>query len=128
MRTTKKILVLGLVLSSFYHLSTFANPSEVHTRAVAATCAACHGTQGHNVKSTFSNAKSPKTLAGIDASFFIEQLHRFRSGERKSTVMQRYAKGLTDAEIEALSVYFSNQKVETPILPKAKLSKNHQPQ
>ncbi len=128
MRAGKYILTLGLVLSSCFSLTVFAEASAIHIRAVAATCAACHGTQGHNVKTTFSNAKSPKTLAGIKASFFVEQLYQFRSGERKSTVMERYAKGLNDTEIAALSVYFSQQAAGAPVLPKAELSENHQHQ
>lgn len=128
MRTEKRSLILGLLFLFGFALSAKAEVSVTHVRAVAATCAACHGTQGNNVKTTFSNAKSPKTLAGIDASFFIEQLHLFQSGERKSTVMSRYAKGLTGEEIEALAAYFSAQSSNTPELPKAELSENHQHQ
>ena len=128
MRVELKRLIIGFILLNFYAFAAHAEVSAVHIRAVAATCAACHGTQGQNVKTDFSTAKSPKTLAGIDASFFIEQLQLFRSGQRKSTVMSRYANGLMDEEINALAEYFSAQTPRTPILPKAILSKNHQHQ
>lgn len=128
MRTEKRSLILGLVLSIGFTLPAQAEVSATHVRAVAATCAACHGTQGSNVKTSFSKAKSPKTLAGIDASFFVEQLRLFKSGERQSTVMSRYAKGLSDDEINALAAYFSAQTDSTPVLPKAELSDNHQHQ
>lgn len=128
MRMKNRAIILGLVLSSGISLSALAEVSANHVQALAATCAACHGTNGSNVKTNYSLVKSPKTLAGIDASFFVEQLQQFRSGERESTVMSRYAKGLSDAEIEALSVYFAGQSPMTPTLPKATLSKDHQHQ
>ncbi len=128
MRVKNRKLIVGLVLSSCFSFNVFAEVSANHVRAVAATCAACHGTNGSNVKTNYALAKSPKTLAGIDASFFIAQLQKFRTGERKSTVMSRYAKGLNDAEIEALSTYFAAQTPMMPLLPKAELSKSHQHQ
>lgn len=70
---------------------------------LAASCAACHGTQGHSVGGTPS-------LAGLDALYFIEQMQQFKSGERPSSVMMKYARGYTEAEIRLLANYFAGQK------------------
>jgi cytochrome subunit of sulfide dehydrogenase len=72
-------------------------------RDIAATCAACHGTDGH------SRAEMPG-LAGRDAKELVRQMRDFRDGRRPSTIMQQLAKGYTDAEIEAAAAYFAAQK------------------
>jgi cytochrome c553 len=70
---------------------------------LAASCAACHGTQGYSVGGTPS-------LAGLDQLYFIEQMQQFKTGERPSSVMMKYARGYTEAEIRLLADYFSSQK------------------
>lgn len=80
----------------------------IHTRTLAASCAACHGTNGNSQSIT-------PVLAGLDASYFSTQMQAFKNGSRDSTVMHRHAKGLTISEIDRLAIYFSQQKrVSTP--------------
>ena len=96
-----------------------------HIRTLASTCAACHGTWGNAVKVQGSNNAMP-TLAGLDANYFITQMLAFKSGERSPLIMQRHAKGLTNNEINALGIYFSQQKpVENSPLKSQILKKNH---
>lgn len=71
-----------------------------HTRTLAASCAACHGTNGNSVGGT-------PVLAGLDRAYFVTQMQAFRVGERTSTVMHHHAKGLTEEEIGMLAGYFS---------------------
>ena len=75
---------------------------DPRARSLAATCAACHGTNG---KSVDGNA----VLAGIDKAGFITQMKAFKSGQRKATVMHQLAKGYSDEEIEKMAAYFSTQ-------------------
>jgi cytochrome c553 len=90
----------------------------VHTRSLAASCAACHGTNGN------SSGNAAK-LAGIDSAYFVAQMQAFKSGERASTVMHRHAKGLTPQEISNLAEYFSTQIPTKPTaLPSQKLLRN----
>lgn len=72
-------------------------------RDVAATCAACHGTDGR------SRGAIP-SLAGRDRNELARAMRDFREGRRPSTIMQQIAKGYTEAEIEAAAAYFSAQK------------------
>lgn len=80
----------------------FAHADDPHLRILAASCAACHGTAGNSVGGT-------PVLAALDRTYFITQMQAFRSGTRPATVMQKHAKGLTEAEIEQLADYFAKQ-------------------
>ena len=93
------------VLSSLDTLS-----STPHIRTLAASCAACHGSNGNAVA---GNA----VLAGMDANYFITQMLAFKDGNRPATVMHHHAKGLNVDEINLLASYFSQQKRVTNIAP-----------
>jgi cytochrome subunit of sulfide dehydrogenase len=72
-------------------------------RDIAATCAACHGTDGR------SRGGVP-ALAGRDKAELTKAMREFRDGQRSSTIMQQLARGYTDAEIEAAAAYLAAQK------------------
>ena len=93
------------VLSSIDTLS-----STPHIRTLAASCAACHGTNGNAVAGN-------SVLAGMDTSYFIAQMLAFKDGGRPATVMHHHAKGLNVDEINLLASYFSQQKRVTNIAP-----------
>ncbi|MDO9281049.1 MAG: hypothetical protein Q7T88_01555 [Methylotenera sp.] len=103
-----------------------ANPS--HIRALAASCAACHGTLGNAVvpNGSGNGVDKAKLLAGIDKTDFLTKMLAFKSGEREATVMHRHARGLNTQEIEGLATYFSAQIPRQPsALPSQVLNKNH---
>jgi cytochrome subunit of sulfide dehydrogenase len=77
----------------------------LNQRALAATCANCHGTQGQAVP----NATVPG-LAGLPASYISEQMKAFKAGTRPATVMHQLAKGYSDAQIDSLAAYYAAQK------------------
>lgn len=95
----KKILGAAALLCAVQ--STWAADGG-HIKILAASCAACHGTNGSSVGGT-------PVLAGLDQSHFIKQMQSFRDGTRESTVMHHHAKGLTLEEINLLADYFSMQ-------------------
>ncbi|HEY9210306.1 MAG TPA: c-type cytochrome [Methylotenera sp.] len=98
---------------------------DVHIRSLAASCAACHGTQGNAVSINNNNDSTP-ALAGVSKTDIISKLQAFKSGERSATVMHRHAKGLTADEITALAEYFSKQVPHSPIsLKPQKLRADH---
>ena len=93
----------------------------VHIRSLAASCAACHGTNGNAV-----NANGAKTLAGMNKNHLSSQLMAFKAGKASATVMHRHAKGLTDEEINGLAEYFSAQPTASPhVLKPEKLRVDH---
>ncbi len=73
---------------------------DPHIRVLAASCAACHGTNGISVGTTPS-------LAGASQAHFLSRMAQFREDRKSSDVMAQHARGLTDAEIHQLAVYFS---------------------
>jgi len=68
------------------------------------TCAGCHGTAG------VSAGESTPNLAGLPSEYFRRTMQQYKSGERYSTIMGRIARGYSDAEIEAMAVFFEKQK------------------
>jgi sulfide dehydrogenase cytochrome subunit len=75
---------------------------DLATRSLAATCAACHGTEGRAV----IGAGMP-SLRGFDRQHLQSQLMAFRDGTRPATVMHQIAKGYTPEQIEQLAAYFA---------------------
>ncbi len=84
-----------------------ANENDQHTRILAASCAACHGTNG------LSQGGTP-LLAGLDESYFIGRMIEYRTRLNSTAVMVQHAKGLTLEEITALAKYFSSQAWACP--------------
>jgi sulfide dehydrogenase cytochrome subunit len=76
----------------------------LQARALAATCAACHGTDGraHTGSATVS-------LAGMPNAYLALQMRDFRDGKRSATVMHQIAKGYTDEQIDSIAAYFAAQ-------------------
>ncbi len=83
----------------------FAKPdlSPAGVRALAATCASCHGTNGQSAGGAISG------LAGTSKDLFVDQMRLFKSGKREATLMPQIVRGLTDAEIAALGDFFAAQ-------------------
>lgn len=72
-----------------------------NVRALAATCANCHGTEGRSV------TKEVPTLAGMARQDIAAALRAFKAGSKPATVMHQLAKGYTEPQIDALAAYFS---------------------
>jgi cytochrome c553 len=114
-------LAIGFIsLMAFSFAFSADNASDVtisalHTRTLAASCAACHGHLGNPVE--LANTEKSLQLAGVEKQTIIERLQNFRSGKTESTVMHHHAKGLSEAEITALAEFFSTQqkKVKSPL-------------
>ncbi|UEM02153.1 cytochrome c [Skermanella rosea] len=75
-------------------------PAQTSNVPKLGTCVTCHGRDGIGTSPVFPN------LAGQKSLYMVQQLELFRSGARKSEVMNVVAKPLTDAEIEALAAYY----------------------
>lgn len=74
-------------------------------RNLAATCANCHGTNGHAVKGAGMDA-----LAGMDKAKTLQKLADFKSGDKPASIMHQIAKGYTDEQLDLIAAYFAAQK------------------
>lgn len=109
--------ISGLSAEVLASQDTLSN--SAHIRTLAASCAACHGSNGNSIGNM-------PPLAAIDGNYFITQMLAFKSGERPATVMHHHARGLNIDEINLLAAYFSQQKHVINVVPKSQpLKANH---
>ena len=74
-------------------------------RNLAATCANCHGTNGHAVPGSGLGS-----LAGVPKDITLQKLADFKSGAIPASIMHQIAKGYSDAQLELIAGYFAAQK------------------
>ena len=88
-------VMLGLLAAPALLWAADASPAMLGN-----ACAPCHGSDG----------KSPgaiPALSGKSADYIAQRMLEFKAGSRAGTVMNRIAKGYTDAEIAALAQHFA---------------------
>ena len=71
---------------------------------VAATCVACHGTDGVGITPQYP------TLAGQHADYIERALTDYKKGGRKNAIMAGFAAQLSAQDIKALAAYYSAQR------------------
>ncbi|MGF1548324.1 MAG: c-type cytochrome [Thiotrichales bacterium] len=99
---TFNTLVYALV---FVSGASFAADAPIATgKMLGNVCAACHGTHGK------SYDEYMPSLAGIDRQHLVQSMRDYRDDRRQSVVMNRVAKGYSDAEIDALADFFSTMR------------------
>ncbi len=74
-------------------------PDSPSIRLMAATCQSCHGVEGRAQGVGLR-------LAGQGAAEIERKLLGYRNGALQGTIMQRHAKGYSEAELRALAQYF----------------------
>jgi cytochrome c553 len=101
--TNTVILLLGLGAAAFLlQCAPVSAADGTAGKAAAAGCAACHGEDG------ISRAPLVPSLAGEPDDFTQWQLVYFRSGARKSEVMEPIAKSLDNDQIRNLGAYYAS--------------------
>ena len=73
-------------------------------RTKAVVCVGCHGANGISINPAWPS------LTGQKEGYLIAALKAYREGTRKNPVMAGMAKGLSDADVDALAAYFSNAR------------------
>lgn len=97
------VLRHAAALAMLFGASSLALAQDAHlARNLAATCANCHGTNGH--------AKGRmKALAGMPADKITAYLADYKSGAQSATVMHQIAKGYSDEQIKLIAGFFASQ-------------------
>jgi sulfide dehydrogenase cytochrome subunit len=96
--------LLATVLASAPLATPAQTPEALYVRGLAASCANCHGTDGHAVQGS-----AVPGLAGMPRDYMVQQLRAFRDGSRPATVMHQIAKGFSEPQVQALAGYFAAQ-------------------
>ncbi|MEA3101749.1 c-type cytochrome [Caballeronia mineralivorans] len=112
MKKLAQLISLGMLLagSGCHDLErsrSVDNPAVAGKTIALQVCSNCHGANGVSVSPTF-----PK-LAGQQREYLINQLTDFKAHSRSDPNARRFMWGFThlsDAQIEALATYFSNQQ------------------
>jgi sulfide dehydrogenase cytochrome subunit len=102
---TLSALCLSLLTSASVQAQDLKSPSVSGQlgEAMAQQCAPCHGTNGQ----AMTEAMPP--LAGMNIDTFERAMLAYRDGSRDAVIMDRVARGFTDAEIHAMAVWFEKQ-------------------
>jgi sulfide dehydrogenase cytochrome subunit len=93
--------LLLLLTATLWPCGTEAAEAETaRGAAIAYTCVTCHGPEGR------SQGAMP-SLTALTSADMIAALQAFRAETRRSTVMHRIARGLSEADMTAVAAYFA---------------------
>ena len=95
-------LLIGSVTTSYAQQQ---DATALHQRANAAMCSNCHGTEGKTV-----DGSAVPSINGMTKDYMVLQMKAFKDGTRPATVMHQLTKGLTDAQIESIAIYYASNK------------------
>ncbi|QBK05642.1 class I cytochrome c [Hylemonella gracilis] len=104
--TNKLLFGSALLLALGLGTHAAAQGIDAQARVWAASCAACHGTNG-------AGGPTPgaiPVIAGQDRAVLLRKLLAYKKGELQATVMHQHAKGYSDDELERLAAFFAAQK------------------
>ena len=97
------IFSTGLMLA----LATMTSHAEGNAaegeKKAKAVCAACHGVDGSAPSDMFPR------IGGQYESYIKQALHEYKNGDRKNPIMAPQAAQLSDADIDNVAAWFSQQ-------------------
>lgn len=86
------------------------NATEGKIKSEENRCQECHGADGNGLGLNNGAAGKFAKLAGQYPDYFTKQIRDFRTGERKSDLMQIMAKSIDDSDAADIAAYFSSQQ------------------
>lgn len=104
MKTSSRQAAFGAFACGLLVAATSASAQDAHLgRNLAATCANCHGTDGHA-------RGDMRPLAGMPADKLLAMLADYRSGAQPATIMHQIVKGYTEPQLKLIAGHFAAQK------------------
>ncbi|MFA6230323.1 MAG: cytochrome c [Rhodanobacter sp.] len=95
------LMSFGAVLA-FASTQVLANGNIENGKQKAATCFACHGTDGNAVDPQYPR------LAGQYNLYLQQALHEYKDGQRSNPIMKGMVATLSDQDVEDVAAYFSS--------------------
>lgn len=103
MNTSSFAAIVIAAVGALCAVAPAAHAQDHQARSWAASCAACHGTNGRG-------GHEVPVIAGRSKADLLLLLKEFKSDQRKTaTIMHQHAKGYTDAQLDRIADYFSRQ-------------------
>jgi cytochrome c553 len=101
---SKTTLCLAALLSLLVTSNTSASGGDVEAgQAKAATCVACHATDGNSAVPAF-----PK-LAGLGHKYLLKQMKDIRDGRRPVALMAGQVDNMTDEDLSDIAAFYNAQ-------------------
>jgi cytochrome c553 len=101
MKNALIVISFGAVLA-FASTPSLADGNAAAGKTKAATCFACHGTDGNAVDPQYPR------LAGQYNLYLQHVLHEYKDGQRDNPIMKGMVATLSDQDIEDVATYFSS--------------------
>jgi len=92
---------LGAVLA-LSSTALLADGNAADGKTKAATCFACHGTDGNGIDPQYPR------LAGQYNLYLQQALHEYKDGRRNNPIMKGFVATLSDQDIQDIATYFSS--------------------
>jgi cytochrome c553 len=92
-----------LLMAGAAQAQTAAGADAQLARNLAATCATCHGANGHALGDM-------KPIAGMPAEKLLAMLDDYRNGNLPATIMHQISKGYTPDQLKLIAGYFAAQQ------------------
>lgn len=102
MKIQHVLMASALCFSASFSQAQSADSAQI--RSWAASCAACHGTNGQA-------QPGMAALAGVPQELIVQKMIDYKAGRTPAaTVMHQLSKGYSDEQITAIAAYFASQK------------------
>jgi cytochrome c553 len=101
MKHALTLLSFGAVLA-FASTQLLAADNIANGKQKAATCFACHGTDGNSVDPQYPR------LAGQYNEYLQQALHEYKTGQRDNAIMKGFVATLSEQDIQDVAAYFSS--------------------
>ncbi len=104
----KSSVLMASLVAGLLGATSLANAQSLQVKQWAASCSACHGTDGYSQGGMAS-------LAGQSKAELIKKMNEYKTGKRTASIMHQLSKGYTDEQIEEISAYFASLPAEKPV-------------
>jgi cytochrome c553 len=101
MKRALTLLSFGAVLA-LCSTTLLADGNAADGKTKAATCFACHGTDGNGIDPQYPR------LAGQYTMYLQQALHEYKDGRRNNPIMKGFVATLSDQDIKDVATYFSS--------------------
>ncbi|MFK5984961.1 MAG: c-type cytochrome [Pseudomonadota bacterium] len=103
----KKIIITALSAVAIISSSSLMAAGDAQAgKAKAATCLACHGTDGNSIAPNFPN------LAAQGEAYMVKQLQEFKAGKRTDATMNAMVMALDDQAMLDVAAFYTSQKIK----------------